>query len=129
MEMILKWRYRMKIFKTVLLKIFFSTIILTVSFHTFAAVKNKFISFTDTGGTSKPLVLIHAFPTDLRLWDPQQETLKKHFRVIAIDLWGFGKSAAVDGNAVTMIDFADEVKNLGCNYIFSPKSDFIPVSM
>ncbi|MFJ1267061.1 alpha/beta fold hydrolase [Legionella lytica] len=74
-------------------------------------INNRFISYTETG-QGKPLVLIHAFPTDRRLWEPQQEGLKQHFRVISLDLWGFGESSAVDGNAVTMVDYALEVKDL-----------------
>ena len=54
----------------------------------------KFISYTDIG-KGEPLVLIHAFPTDQRLWEPQREGLKSHFRIITLDLWGFGKSSPV----------------------------------
>jgi pimeloyl-ACP methyl ester carboxylesterase len=69
------------------------------------------ISYTDSGkGT--PLILIHAFPTDKDLWTPQREELKNHFRVITLDLWGFGQSAPVDGQALTMSDYADEVNQL-----------------
>ena len=81
------------------------------SVKTFDTAKNKFISYTDVGqGT--PLVLIHAFPTDQRLWNSQQQELKKYFRVITLDLWGFGQSSQVDGQAVTMSDYAEEVKQL-----------------
>lgn len=84
-----------------------------ITTHTFAqySSKNKFIFYTDIG-EGMPLVLIHAFPTDSRLWEPQQEPLKKYFRVITLDLWGFGKSALVDGKAVTMTKYADEVNEL-----------------
>lgn len=75
----------------------------------FAAQKN--ISYTDSG-SGKPIVLIHAFPTDQRLWQPQQTELSQHFRIITLDLWGFGKSAGVDGKAVTMTEYADEVSQL-----------------
>jgi len=51
-------------------------------------------------------------PTDQRLWLIQQEGLKKYFRVITLDLWGFGGSSATDGQAVTMVEFAEEVKQL-----------------
>ncbi len=71
----------------------------------------RFISYTDVG-KGEPLVLIHAFPTDQRLWEPQREVLKKNFRVITLDLWGFGKSSPVDGQAVMMTEYADEVKQL-----------------
>lgn len=75
------------------------------------SVHKKFISYTDMG-QGIPLVLIHAFPTDQRLWQPQQSGLQNYFRVITLDLWGFGKSTSTDGRAVTMIDYADEVKQL-----------------
>ncbi|AWN74359.1 alpha/beta hydrolase [Legionella anisa] len=71
----------------------------------------QFISYNDLG-EGKPLVLIHAFPTDQRLWQPQQEELKEHFRVITLDLWGFGESSSVDGKAIPMSEYADEVKQL-----------------
>ncbi|MCE0723825.1 MULTISPECIES: alpha/beta fold hydrolase [Legionella] len=71
----------------------------------------QFISYTDIG-EGNPLVLIHAFPTDQRLWQPQQEVLKKYFRVITLDLWGFGESSSVDGKAIPMTEYADEVKQL-----------------
>lgn len=71
----------------------------------------QFISYNDIG-EGKPLILIHAFPTDQRLWQPQQEELKEHFRVITLDLWGFGESSSVDGKAISMAEYADEVKQL-----------------
>lgn len=69
------------------------------------------ISYTDSG-QGKPIVLIHAFPTDKRLWKLQHQGLDQQFRVISLDLWGFGESLAADGKAITMETFADEVKQL-----------------
>lgn len=74
-------------------------------------IDHQVISYTETG-KGRPLVLIHAFPTDKRLWEPQHRELKNHFRVISLDLWGFGDSSPVDGNAITMAAYADEVKQL-----------------
>jgi pimeloyl-ACP methyl ester carboxylesterase len=74
-------------------------------------INNALISYTDVG-QGKPLILIHAFPTDKNLWTPQQEGLKEKFRVISLDLLGFGDSVPVDGNAVSIDDYADEVKQL-----------------
>lgn len=93
--------------------------IIFLSFQTRVAFANsmqlndkQFISYTDSGkGT--PLVLIHAFPTDKTLWS-SQEMLSSYFRVITIDLWGFGKSSPVDGKAISMTDYADEVSQLLC---------------
>lgn len=74
-------------------------------------VDHKTISYTDTG-SGKALVLIHAFPTDQQLWNEQVKGLKKHFRVITLDLWGFGNSSPTDGKAITMSQYADEVNRL-----------------
>lgn len=54
--------------------------------------------FTDTGtgtGTSDPpLVLLHAFPVDSRMWDGVLAPLSAVTRVIVPDLRGFGRSAS-----------------------------------
>jgi pimeloyl-ACP methyl ester carboxylesterase len=76
-----------------------------------AAKQAGSISYSEVG-EGQPLVLIHAFPTDQHLWNPQQEGLKNHFRVITLDLLGFGHAAATDGKAVSMSEYADEVKEL-----------------
>ncbi len=76
-----------------------------------SAKQTSTISYSDVG-TGFPLVLIHAFPTDQHLWEPQQTGLKQNFRVITLDLWGFGKSRAADGQAISMTEYADEVKQL-----------------
>jgi pimeloyl-ACP methyl ester carboxylesterase len=73
--------------------------------------QEKTISYSVVG-EGKPLVLIHAFPTDQQLWKPQQKALSKHFRVITLDLWGFGGSSSTDGTAISMEKYADEVKQL-----------------
>lgn len=73
--------------------------------------KNKYISYQDTG-KGEALVLIHAFPTDQNLWKLQQDGLQSHFRVITLDLWGFGQSSPANGEAITMTDYADEIKQL-----------------
>ncbi|MBV9575465.1 MAG: alpha/beta fold hydrolase, partial [Gammaproteobacteria bacterium] len=70
-----------------------------------------YISYTEEG-KGEPLILIHAFPTDQRLWQAQRAGLNKYFHVITLDLWGFGSSSSTNGQAVTMIEFADEVKQL-----------------
>jgi pimeloyl-ACP methyl ester carboxylesterase len=69
------------------------------------------IPYTDTS-KGEPLLLIHAFATDQQLWKQQQEGLKEKFRVITLDLQGFGSSSPTDGKAITMSDYADEVMKL-----------------
>lgn len=63
-------------------------------------------------GHGTPLILIHAFPTDHRLWSPQLEGLKNNFQVITPDLYGFGKASQTNGHAVSMTEYADEIKLL-----------------
>jgi len=43
-------------------------------------------------GSGKPLILIHGFFLDSTLWLNNIDCLAKHFKVHAIDLWGFGYS-------------------------------------
>ena len=71
----------------------------------------KHIAYVEEG-VGRPLVLIHAFPTDQRLWFVQRVILKKYFHLIILDLSGFGASSETDGQAVTMVEYATEVKQL-----------------
>lgn len=83
--------------------------LLIISGTIFAKVNTKMLSYTDVG-SGQPIVLIHAFPTDQRLWKPQQDDLKSNFRVITLDLQGFGHADSADGNAITMAEYAEDVK-------------------
>ncbi|MEV5543784.1 alpha/beta hydrolase [Saccharopolyspora shandongensis] len=49
-------------------------------------------------GAGTPLVLLHAFPVDARMWDPVRGRLDDQFRVIAPDQRGLGESA-LDGSS------------------------------
>lgn len=46
----------------------------------------------DDAGTGKPIVLIHGFPLDRRIWAEVSPRLATKNRVIAVDLPGFGQS-------------------------------------
>lgn len=74
-------------------------------------IKDNFISHTEAG-LGLALLLIHPFPTDQRLWEQQRVGLQKYFRVITLDLLGFGLAQPTDGKAVTMENYADQVKAL-----------------
>lgn len=43
-------------------------------------------------GSGEPLVLVHGFPVDGRMYHPQLASLSSRFRVIVPDLRGFGRS-------------------------------------
>jgi pimeloyl-ACP methyl ester carboxylesterase len=61
-------------------------------------------------GQGLPLVLVHGFPLDHRVWDQQLTGLSDCARVIAVDLKGFGKSLSTE--AFTMESMADELHQL-----------------
>jgi pimeloyl-ACP methyl ester carboxylesterase len=44
-------------------------------------------------GKGHPLVLIHGFTCNTKVWDDQFEVFAKHFKVMRYDMRGFGKSA------------------------------------
>lgn len=48
-------------------------------------------------GNGLPVVFIHGYGEDLSLWDDLRTSLSKKYKVIAIDLPGFGKSPPIDG--------------------------------
>lgn len=71
------------------------------------------IKYTDTGGSGTPVVLLHAFPFDSSMWQPQLESLSERFRFVVPDLKGFGDSDAPDDRASYSMDgYADDVKAL-----------------
>jgi 3-oxoadipate enol-lactonase len=47
-------------------------------------------------GEGPAVVLIHGFGLDMRMWDPQLETLAAGFRVVRYDCRGFGSSGPLD---------------------------------
>lgn len=63
----------------------------------------------DEAGSGTPLVLLHAFPLDRTMWQPQLAALAGAARVIAPDLPGFGESPAapftIEGVAETVAEF------------------------
>ena len=67
------------------------------------------LHYTDRG-TGNPVVLLHAFPLDSRMWNAQIEALAGSNRVIAIDLPGFGRSG--DAGPFTIKSMAERVHAL-----------------
>jgi 3-oxoadipate enol-lactonase len=66
------------------------------------------IDYSDDG-EGLPIVLLHAFATDRTLWAPQIAAFRERHRVIAPTLRGFFRSCPVDGRAVSMDRYADDV--------------------
>ena len=65
-----------------------------------------------TSGAGTPLVLLHAFPLDGRMWAPQVEALAGTYQVIVPDLRGFGaaRDQAVEEAGMDLL--ADDVARL-----------------
>jgi pimeloyl-ACP methyl ester carboxylesterase len=61
-------------------------------------------------GSGPAVLLLHAFPLDRTMWNPQIGSLKPHFRVIAPDIRGFGESQPPA--PWTMDEMADELHSL-----------------
>ncbi len=69
------------------------------------------LAYTDQGH-GPAVILIHGFPLDRSMWQPQVNSLTSAgFRVIAPDLRGFGESAAPSGD-YSMDAFADDTAAL-----------------
>lgn len=61
-------------------------------------------------GRGMPVVLIHGFPLDSRMWEAQAEALSDRYRIIAPDLRGFGLTRG--GGSFTMDSLAEDVHAL-----------------
>jgi 3-oxoadipate enol-lactonase len=68
-------------------------------------IDERIISF-DVKGEGEPILLVHAFPLDRRVWQSQVAALAISHRVIAPDLQGFGESGPPSA-AMTIEDYAD----------------------
>jgi pimeloyl-ACP methyl ester carboxylesterase len=62
-------------------------------------------------GAGIPVIFVHAFPLNQTMWDEQLDALKRHCRVITMDLRGFGKSDMPD-SACSMDQMASDVRGL-----------------
>ena len=59
----------------------------------FIKVKNYQIAYIDEGNSENVLLFIHGLGSYLKAWERNIPELKKHFRCIALDLPGYGKSS------------------------------------
>lgn len=59
-------------------------------------------------GVGEPVILLHAHSVDCRMWDKQFDVLAKHYRVIRMDIRGYGLSSMpVEGKDFT---YAEDLK-------------------
>jgi pimeloyl-ACP methyl ester carboxylesterase len=60
----------------------------------YTTFRNTKVRYSDTG-KGRAIVLLHGFPESMEIWKEFSESLSKHFRIIAIDLPGFGETACI----------------------------------
>ncbi|MCA1691211.1 MAG: alpha/beta fold hydrolase, partial [Actinobacteria bacterium] len=78
-----------------------------------ATVGGAPLHYLEAGSGDPPLVLLHAFPLNAAMWEPQVADLSDRWRVIAPDLPGFGKSAPFPEDSAVSIDgMADVIAGL-----------------
>ncbi len=96
-------------------------------FPTKKILDNPYISYIDTGKGMQTLVLIHGLGSNAGFWRYVIPELSKKYRVIAIDLPGYGKSEK-DYYSYKMSFFADQVKRV-VDYLNIHKFIFVGHSM
>ncbi len=76
--------------------------------------------FYEVAGEGPTLVLIHANPLDHTMWLYQMASFSRRYRVVAVDLRGYGRSDKPESD-FTFEDMADDVlgvlRDLGCRRI------------
>jgi pimeloyl-ACP methyl ester carboxylesterase len=72
----------------------------------FVTVNDKPIYY-ESVGTGEPLVLIHALLMNGRMWSDQVAVFSEKYRVITVDLYGYGKSKLTD---VRIVDHPADIK-------------------
>lgn len=81
--------------------------------HSYVKIKGVKFHYVEAGNKSKPLVLLlHGFPDCWLSWREQIPCLAEYFRVVAIDLKGFGDSdKPVNKRAYNVEILIDELKH------------------
>ncbi len=78
----------------------------------------------EVAGQGQPVVFIHGFSLDSRMWDAQWNALAKRFKVIRYDIRGFGQSARVQAPHAP----ADDLKAL-LDHLKIDKAHLVGLSM
>jgi len=65
--------------------------------------------YYEVAGSGHPMILIHGFTVDTRMWDDQFEAFALHYQVIRYDVRGFGKSNVPTEEGYS---YADDLKAL-----------------
>jgi 3-oxoadipate enol-lactonase len=77
-----------------------------------AEVNGVRLGYSDTGSGSPVVLLVHGFPLNRSMWDPQLGALRERARVIVPDLRGFGASERGPAGPLSLQQHADDVAAL-----------------
>jgi len=80
-------------------------------FNTNKILNDPYISYIDVGSGDKTIILVHGLASNSGFWRYNIPELSKHYRVIAIDLPGYGKSQK-STYPYTMSFYANQVKRV-----------------
>ncbi len=73
-------------------------------------VSDDGLIYYEAEGEGTPVILLHGHTLDLRMWDPQMDSLKAHYRVIRPEMRGYGHSSKqFEGHHHTHLDDMIEV--------------------
>lgn len=65
---------------------------ITKGYNSKITVNNVNLTYDDVGEGNTPVIFLHGYPFDKTMWQLQLEVLKPSYRLIALDIRGFGKS-------------------------------------
>lgn len=74
------------------------------------------VAYVDSGGSGRPLILVHGLSSYMGFWEYQIPAFAQDYRVIALDLPGYGASDRPDAPytppwfAEVLVDFMDELE-------------------
>ena len=69
--------------------------------------------YWEMAGAGEPLVFIHGFTLDTRMWDEQWDVFAEKYRVVRYDCRGFGRSSMPDGPFSHQDDLRGLMDHLG----------------
>jgi 3-oxoadipate enol-lactonase len=72
---------------------------------------NNLAVYTNGEANNTPIIFVHGFPFDHRMWDTQIESMKKNYFCVTYDTRGLGESDAGDGQ-YTMETFVDDLDSI-----------------
>lgn len=76
------------------------------------ALSDPVVSYIDTGSGPETLLLVHGLAANAGFWREAIPELAKHYRVIAVDLPGYGRSQKNASYAYDMVFFAETLSRL-----------------